>query len=77
MLGLFAILVFAAAPLERHNRCADTANEFMAQYNTWAKQVNARRPGTISAAELQQWQRVKSNWRKTERTMDRFYRGEP
>lgn len=57
------------------------ANDFALEYRKWADMRNARvedaaRVGTLSAAELLEWQRVKSKWRTVEKSIDREYRGE-
>ena len=50
-------------------------NVFANEYNAWVKLRAATTPGTINAAEVLQWQKVKAAWRKVEKTIDREYRG--
>ena len=52
------------------------AEKFVAEWNLWGAEQQHAPKGTIGVGEIRQWQRVKSAWRKLEKLVDRYYRGE-
>jgi len=73
LIFIFALPLLADAPTTW-----DLHNAFAADHRIWAQMRNARadNPDVLSAAEVIQWQKVKSEWRKLEKQVDAEYRGE-
>ena len=80
--GLVLLFIGAASRLFAGSKPTwEQANFLAAEYSKWAELRNARvsdprAVGTISLPEFQQWQRVKQEWRKLEKSVDAEYRGE-
>jgi hypothetical protein len=76
---LLAILILSAAA--DAPTVHDLNRAFVAEHEQWAAMWNARIGATggerlLSAAEVLEWQRVKSAWRALEKRVDSEYRGE-
>ena len=81
--GVFALYVMlallpAAQQQASFRKIASSSVEFSLNYGYWAWLVDQDQgvPHTINLPAYRQWQKTKESWKKLEKDVDRFYKGE-
>lgn len=70
------LVLLLTVPLLASAPTWEAGNAYALKYHVWAtlRNIRVQSPGTVSAPEMVEWQKVKSAWRQLEKQVDAEYR---